>query len=85
LKEAIYKIGDEIYCKKDYKTFEKGKYYKIVDVMYDDVDYIVMTDNYQHNKLFSIVSCFEPYFWDYFHSNSEIRKKKLEQIKQINA
>ena len=75
--------GDKLLCKKDFgNIFKKNYFYTISSTLYFNYKYrgiYVYTNN--GNVRFS----FNPkhdYIWNYFYKPNELRKLKLERIKQ---
>lgn len=79
----MYKIGDKVYCKKDFlKMFKKGETYRIRNISdnyneafvssFNEGYWFAMSANYQIN--------FETFIGDYFYTNKELRNLKLQQI-----
>jgi len=90
----MFKIGDKLICKKEYDTnignikhhliFFKNLEYEVLDIPFYNF-YII---GYKSNKLDSIGTTYYYYFkyseiYEYFYTNKELRKKKLEKLKFI--
>lgn len=82
------KVGDKLICKKDYCTsvyytkfyFYKGHIYEIVDIV-DRFGYkILCIETCNQDIKFSLRCKDKLYVWDYFYTQEELRKIKLESI-----
>ena len=74
----MLKVGDELLCKKMILditiNLKKNEYYTIIDIINNLV--YVNYDWYNSNP-----ESFW-YIWDYFYTTKEVRKMKLERLKQ---
>jgi len=72
------KVGDKVLCKNNYddnrRTFKKDNYYKISDFTKYAVD---VDDSY-----FWFEGNSKRVFSDYFYTNKELRKIKLDEIER---
>ena len=68
----MLKVGDKLLCKKTviYFTILRMDEF-IIDIWIND-----------DNDLFSLNKNSEYYIWDYFYTPQEVRKMKLERLKQ---
>lgn len=81
------KVGDKIYCIKNISKFEAGKFYSINDMVtlysnghFCEVEVIVNYISFDLIKNFR----YRIYFYDYFITNKEYRKQKLNKLKEVN-
>jgi len=79
------------FCKKNYSVFKEGQHYEIISVVsvFDKNDFITISSigslyRFRLNKSQEYVEDFiglnEVYFYDYFYSEKEERKIKLERL-----
>lgn len=87
------KTGDNVYCVKDYvcnypqRIYEKGKNYKINAIIeFDRLDHHTHKANID-NTMFSLSKDsnigFHLNFYEYFITEQELRKLKLQKINKI--
>ena len=86
----MLKVSDKLLCKKDFIRYSivsitKGKYYTIRSIDSSDDDdigvQIKYNDKYSLSWWFSYNIENDWYIWDYFYTDKEIRKMKLNQLK----
>ena len=78
----MLKVGDKLLCKKtmfDYRFFKyynmvEGKYYEISKI-FDNIIYFSADSYSLHKNSFY-------YIWNFFYKPQEMRKMKLERLKQ---
>jgi len=71
-------------CKKSIRTFRKGKSYNINMIFPSAVEMINIINNQYNYYVFSLYEDYdeEYYFYDYFYSDKDERKMKLEKLKR---
>lgn len=80
-----------VLCKKNYAVFKEGKHYEVISIISVFVknDFIILLSNqslyrFRLNKSLEYVEDYiglnEIYFYDYFYSEKEERKIKLNKI-----
>ena len=69
------KIGDKLLCKKKYRQLQKNEIYIITDIdkTYTSVNGYFFTTNERN-------AAYENYLYEYFYTEKELRKKKLESL-----
>ena len=85
----MLRVGDKLLCKKNYNRIKKNdyrngrspckikknEYYIITNI---DISFYFFVDNYWY----SLDPNSNWYLWEYFYTPQEIRKMKLERLKQ---
>lgn len=66
------KIGDKLLCKKDYINMKKGNFYEIFEINENHINII--------NYTFAIKIYVHNFAWEYFYTEKELRKLKLESL-----
>lgn len=83
------KVGDYVYCKKDYKfSYRNNEKYLIVGIeseYFDDIDdnsyfYRILSDNRESWYFLLKKTPYRHYFYDVFYSEKEMRNKKLKSL-----
>lgn len=69
------KIGDKLLCKKKYKQLQKNENYSILSInkIYVKINDFYFTMNEKN-------ASYENYLYDYFYTEKELRKKKLDSL-----
>jgi len=74
------KVGDKLYCKKGYDRLFADKYYIITDInmnaIYVDGVLFWCNKNIEGEGIM--------YFGDYFYTNQEYRKMKLDKLNRVS-
>lgn len=80
----MYKKGDKLLCKKDYhSSFTKGKVYTIEFSMASLGVDVISNSREEIGFYFHKTIDKEPfYFYEYFYTDQELRKEKLNKILQ---
>ena len=81
------KVGDKLYSKKSFNGdwIVKGRVYYVLDIIYDTIHgnvcgyFMSSKIDYRSGYSFSLDRN-EIYLWDYFYTEKELRKHKLNQI-----
>lgn len=82
------KVGDIVYCKKNYSNIKKGERCKIKNIIGDKIfieyggSHWYIFDNSIIHNYNSDGSDGYHYYYEYFLSDSEIRKLKLKKINE---
>lgn len=86
-----FKIGDSLYCYNPVINFTIGKYYIIDYVNNNYTDYdtekvviVVGITNDKGGHRYFVVKGGELFYLDYFYTEKEYRKAKLERISWLN-
>ena len=87
MKLSEMNIGDKIICKKDFGFFKKNQVcylYEKPAQLSDPSRYIVKICNFyidiNHYDFFYTNKGSDKYLWDFFYSDAEIRKLKIQRL-----
>ncbi len=74
------KVGDKLICKSNINFFIKGGEYTIDKISSNDINLLIKLNH--NNYWFNAERNSYSYFvWDYFYTKTELRKLKLDKIK----
>jgi len=92
------KKGDKVICKQNYGHFKKGHRYTVTQIhsIFSDKDYATVQLSGINQYRFKLTqetfgyiedyidSSLDPYLYDHFYGEKEMRKLKLDEINEIN-